>query len=261
MRGGRAANTPMAYGPGMRLRSAAPALALMTLLTQCAPQACAPAPAPVCTPSGVPAGAQQAVLVHPFSTNFAHVDLVVKDGSGAWTCARMGMVGRVGRNGVRPLVERRSGDGTTPGGVFGIGTMTAPDGQSFQFFGNGSNPGVQGAWRQVRAGDCWEETPGDPAYNTLVSRPAWACTGDDEYLPNSPGAYSRAVLIDANMGPNRSGDQPGEPPYAAAIFLHRYSYDSAGNTKPTSGCVSLSADDFAFVLTRIVPGQAVFVIG
>ena len=243
----------------MRLRSAAPALALMTLLTQCAPAACAPAPAQNCTPPvDVPGGTRQVVVVTS-SGSRATVDLLVDDGGG-WTCSRMGMAGRVGRNGVRALVDRRSGDGTTPGGVFGIGTMTAPDGQSFQFFGNGSNPGVQGSWRQVQPGDCWEETPGDPAYNTLVSRPPSACTGDDEYLPNSPGAYSRAVLIDANMGPNRSGDQSGEPAYAAAIFLHRFSFDSAGNTKATSGCVSLGADDLATVLTRIVPGQAAFVI-
>jgi L,D-peptidoglycan transpeptidase YkuD (ErfK/YbiS/YcfS/YnhG family) len=243
----------------MRLRSAAPALALMTLLAPSCEPACGPAPAPVCTPpAGVPAGSRQVVVVTS-SGSRATVDLLVNSGRG-WTCARTGMAGRVGRNGVRTLVNRRSGDGTTPGGVFGIGSMTAPDGQSFQFFGNGTNPGVHGAWRQVRAGDCWEETPGDPAYNTLVRRPASACTGDDEYLPNSPGAYSRAALIAANMGPHRSGDQPGEAPYAAAIFLHRFSYDSAGNTRATSGCVSLGPDDLAFVLTRIVPGQAVFVI-
>jgi len=247
----------------MRLRSAAPALALVTLLTQCAPASCNPAPAQNCTPSGVPAGAQQAVLVHPFSTSYAYVDLVVRDASGAWTCPRMAMVGRVGRNGTRPLAERRSGDGTTPAGVFGIGTMTAPNGDTFQFFGNGSDPGVHGGWHQVQSGDCWEESPGDPAYNTLVSRPPAQCVGpDDEYLANSPGAYSRAALIDANMGPNRSGDQPGEPALAAGIFLHRFSFVNgvSGATKPTAGCVSLSAADLEKVLMRLWPGQASFVI-
>ena len=161
-----------------------------------------------------------------------------------------------------PLAERRSGDGTTPSGVFGIGTMTAPNGDQFQFFGNGANPGVHGDWHQVQYGDCWEETPGDPAYNTLVARPPSQCVGpDDEYLPGSPTAYSRAALIDANMGPNRSGDQPGEPALAAAIFLHRYSLDANGNSKATAGCVSLAGGDLDFVLTRIVPGQAYFVIG
>lgn len=144
--------------------------------------------------------------------------------------------------------------------MFGLGTMTAPDGQTFQFFGNGANPGVRGTWRQVRPGDCWGATPGTPDYNQLVSRPARACTSPDEYLPNFTGSYSAAALIDANMGPARSGDQPGEPPLAAAIFLHRHSYDAAGNSRPTSGCVSLSAADLSRVLTRLTPGEAYFVI-
>lgn len=72
-----------------------------------------------------------------------------------------------------------------------------------------------------------------------------------------PGRSQRC----ANIGPGRSGDQPDEPPLAAAIFLHRHSsYDRAGSTKSTSGCVSLRAGDLAFVLTRIVPGEASFVI-
>ena len=62
------------------------------------------------------------------------------------------------------------------------------------------------------------------------------------------------------MGPNRSGDAPGEAPYAAAIFLHRNSVDGAGNSKPTSGCVSLAEDDLARVLTRPRARPGLFVI-
>jgi L,D-peptidoglycan transpeptidase YkuD (ErfK/YbiS/YcfS/YnhG family) len=193
------------------------------------------------------------------SGTFASVDLLQRI-DGAWQCTRRGMAGRVGKNGVRPLAQRVSGDGTTPAGTFALGTMTAPDGETFQFFGNAANPGVQGAWRQVRAGDCWDASGGDASYNTLTSRPASACTGDDEYLPSFTEAYSRAALISANMGPDRSGDQPGETPRAAAIFLHRFSYDGAGNSKPTSGCVSLAGDDLDAVLRALVPGQAWFVI-
>lgn len=213
-----------------------------------------------CTPpvSGLPSGARQVVVVTASGTR-ADVDLYVHDGS-SWTCARSNMSGRVGRSGVTPLANRRSGDGSTPGGVFPLGSMTAPDGQTFQFFGNGVNPGVRGTWRQVRNGDCWVATPHTAAYNTLVSRSAANCTGDDEFLINYQNAYSRAAIIGANLGPNRSGDQPGEPPLAAAIFLHRHSYDGAGNSKPTSGCVSLANDDLIAVLRALVPGQAYFVI-
>jgi L,D-peptidoglycan transpeptidase YkuD (ErfK/YbiS/YcfS/YnhG family) len=62
------------------------------------------------------------------------------------------------------------------------------------------------------------------------------------------------------MGPDRSGDQPGEVPRAAATFLHRFSYDANGNSKPTSGCVSLAGDDLDAVLRALVPGEAWFVI-
>jgi L,D-peptidoglycan transpeptidase YkuD (ErfK/YbiS/YcfS/YnhG family) len=245
----------------MRLRSATFGIALMTLLAQCGPPACAPAPTCGPLPDGVPADAGQVVVVTSSGSN-ASVDLLVNEGGG-WQCVAGGMPARVGVNGVRPLAERRSGDGTTPGGIFGLGVMTDANGQPFNFFGNGTNPGL-GGWHHVEYGDCWEETPGDPAYNTLVSRPPGQCVGaEDEYLPASPGAYSRAALIDANMGPDRSGDQPGEPALAAAIFLHRFSYvngGSSGPTKPTSGCVSLSAADLETVLMRLWPGQAYFVI-
>lgn len=213
-----------------------------------------------CTPpvSGVPSGARQVVVVTANGTR-ADVDLYVHNGS-AWTCARSNMSGRVGRSGVTALANRRSGDGSTPGGIFPLGSMTAPDGQTFQFFGNGVNPGVHGTWRQVRNGDCWVATPHTAAYNTLVTRTAANCTGDDEFLINYQNAYSRAAVIGANLGPNRSGDQAGEPPLAAAIFLHRHSYDAAGNSKPTSGCVSLNNSDLIAVLQALVPGQAYFVI-
>ena len=103
--------------------------------------------------------------------------------------------------------------------------MTAPNGDVFQFFGNQAPPaGLRGGWHQVQANDCWGATPGTPDYNMLVSRPDAACNNPDEYLPNLPTTYSQAALIDANMGPNRSGDQPGEAPLAAAIFLHRHTY-------------------------------------
>jgi L,D-peptidoglycan transpeptidase YkuD (ErfK/YbiS/YcfS/YnhG family) len=208
-------------------------------------------------PATVPAGARRVLVVTAAGTS-ADVDLLVKR-AGGWRCGRVDMYGRVGRNGVRPLRLRRSGDGTTPAGTFALGTMRAPDGQSFQFFGNGTNPGVPGVWRQVRTGDCWGATPGTARYNRLVHRAAWRCRSPDEYLPSITGAYAQAAIIGVNLGPRRSGDDPGEIPYAAAIFLHRHSYID-GVSKPTSGCVSLAADDLAAVLRKLVPGRAWFVI-
>jgi L,D-peptidoglycan transpeptidase YkuD (ErfK/YbiS/YcfS/YnhG family) len=132
----------------------------------------------------------------------------------------------------------------------------------FSFFGNLADPGVSaGAFRRVRAGDCFGATPGNVDYGHLVQRAAAQCAGpDDEYLPAFGSVYERAALIGANMEPNVSGDAPGEPPYAAAIFLHRHSYDGAGNTRPTAGCVSLSHADLIAVLRALRPGMQ-FAIG
>ncbi len=171
------------------------------------------------------------------------------------------MSARVGRSGVKPLANRVGGDGSTPSGVFELGVMTAPDGQTFSFFGNGSNPGVASGWRQVQVGDCWWADPGTADYNTLVTRVAASCRGENEYLPGFVNSYSRAAVIAANLGADRIGDEPGETPRAAAIFLHHFSYDAAGKVTPTSGCVSLAGADLDFVLTRLNVGETWFVIG
>jgi L,D-peptidoglycan transpeptidase YkuD (ErfK/YbiS/YcfS/YnhG family) len=172
------------------------------------------------------------------------------------------MTARLGSDGVRPLELRRSGDGTTPAGVFPLGRMTAWDGQVFSVFGNSPDPGVSaGPYRKVRDGDCFGATPNHPDYGHLVFRDPANCPGpDDEYLPAITGAYEHAALIGANMEPDVSGDAPGEIPYASAIFLHRVSYDSAGATKPTSGCVSLRHADLVSVLRALRPG-VLFAIG
>ena len=41
---------------------------------------------------------------------------------------------------------------------------------------------------------------------------------------------------------------------------HRHTFDANGNSRPTSGCVSLGNDNLIFVLQRLVPGQAYFVV-
>jgi L,D-peptidoglycan transpeptidase YkuD (ErfK/YbiS/YcfS/YnhG family) len=166
----------------------------------------------------------------------------------------------VGRSGVRPLLDRRSGDGTTPAGVFPLGVATAWDGQRFSFFGNRPDPGVRGTYRQVRPEDCWGATPGDAAYNHLVRRPG--CPGPaDEWLPRFGDVYAHAALIGANTEPAVSGDAPGEPAFAAAIFLHRHAYRD-GDRRPTSGCVSLALADLVATLGVLDPSRAVhFAIG
>jgi L,D-peptidoglycan transpeptidase YkuD (ErfK/YbiS/YcfS/YnhG family) len=198
---------------------------------------------------------EQFVVVTTTSTAAvaASVDVAVRDGDGTWRCQSGGLDARVGRAGTRPLPDRRSGDDTTPAGVFPLATVTAWDGQQFQFFGNHADPGVRGAYRDVRPEDCWGATPGTASYQHLVARPG--CSGPDEWLTSIGDVYSHAAVIGANLDPI-SGDASGEPALAAAIFLHRHSYDAAGRPRPTSGCVSLALEDLVSVLRDLDPARS-----
>lgn len=179
--------------------------------------------------------------------------VAVRTTGGDWRCQTEPVAARFGRAGTRPLLDRRSRDGTTPAGVFPLGSVSAWDGQRFSVFGNRPDPGVRAGvgYRAVRNEDCWGATPGDPAYNHLVARPG--CPGpDDEWLARFGDVYAHAAVIGANLDPI-SGDEPGEPPYAAAIFLHRHSYAAGGATRPTSGCVSLALEPLVGVVRALDP--------
>ena len=189
----------------------------------------------------------------------ASLQIVAKSARGIWRCQQAPVTARLGRNGSRPLSERRSGDGTTPAGSFPLGSVLAWDGQRFEFFGNRADPGVRGSYRQVRNEDCWGATPNTASYQRLVNAPG--CASPNEWLTSIGDAYSHAAVIGANLDPI-SGDEAGEPALAAAIFLHRNSYSTSGASRPTSGCVSLAADDLDLSLRLIDPSLGVqFAIG
>lgn len=193
----------------------------------------------------------------------ARVDLVDVAG-GTLTPVACDLDARVGRSGVR--APRVDGDGSTPGGVFDLGTMTAPDGQVFSMFGTAADPGVRAPYRQVADGDCWSMQPYTAAYNQLVAADEARCRNelgnDSEYLPAFVGSYRHAAVIGYNLGPHRSGDEPGEVLRGGAIFLHRHSYDATGRPQPLSGCVSLDLADLLATLRWLDPASTpVFAIG
>lgn len=193
------------------------------------------------------------------SSTVGTLQIVGRSASGEWRCQQAPVTARVGRSGVRPLAERRSGDGTTPAGSFPLGSVEAWDGQEFQFFGNRPDIGVRGSYRQVRNEDCWGATPNTASYQRLVNSPG--CSSPNEWLSSIGDVYGHAAVIGANLDPV-SGDEAGEPALAAAIFLHRNSYTAAGASKPTSGCVSLAENDLELALRLIDPGLGVqFAIG
>jgi L,D-peptidoglycan transpeptidase YkuD (ErfK/YbiS/YcfS/YnhG family) len=187
------------------------------------------------------------------------LQIVARSTTGQWRCQQAPVAAMVGKSGVRPLADRRSADGTTPAGSFPLGSVRAWDGQQFQFFGNRPDIGVRGSYRLVRDEDCWGARPNTASYQSLVDNPG--CTSPDEWLTKIGDVYGHAAVIGANLDPI-SGDAPGEPALAAAIFLHRNSYTAAGASKPTSGCVSLAEDDLEFALRLIDPALDVqFAIG
>lgn len=177
-----------------------------------------------------------------------------------WECTMSPAAARLGRNGTRPLAQRRSGDGTTPSGVFPLGVVGTPQGP-VSFFGNSADPGVRGAYRRVQPGDCYGARPNTSGYGHWRVDQA-GCTGADELLTSYGAVYEHAALIGANTEPNVSGDAVGEIPYASAIFLHRTSYTSTGASKSTSGCVTLAHDALVTAMRAIDPGlHAHFAIG
>ena len=205
--------------------------------------------------AGRHSGVRQFVVMATDDFDDVHgtVEVAVLTDGGEWRCRRGAQPAMFGRNGTRPLIERRSGDGTTPAGVFPLGEVTAWDGQRFSMFGNRPDPGALAPYRSVRLEDCWGATPYTSRYQHLVDRPG--CSGPDEWLQAYGEAYSHAAVIGANLDPI-SGDEGGETPYAAAIFLHRTSYTAAGAGKPTSGCVSLGYDDLVGTMRGIDPALA-----
>ncbi len=185
-----------------------------------------------------------------FASTSGTVAVAARSADGTWGCQTAPEPARFGRNGTRPLADRVSGDGTTPAGVFELGRVTAWDGEEFSVFGNRPDPGALVPYRDVRQEDCWGATANTPRYQHLVDRPG--CGGPDEWLPRYGDVYSHAAVIGANLDPI-SGDEPGETPFAAAIFLHRHSYTSSGAPKTTSGCVSLAYEELVTVVRLLDP--------
>ena len=199
------------------------------------------------------------VAAQTADSTVASLQIVARSSTGEWRCQQAPVSAMVGKNGLRPLADRRSGDGTTPAGSFPLGTVRAWDGQQFEFFGNRADPGVRGSYRLVRPEDCWGATPHEASYQQLVNDPG--CASPDEWLTAFGDVYGHAAVIGANLDPI-SGAAVGEPALAAAIFLHRTSYSASGAPRPTSGCVSLSEDDLERALRLIDPSLGVrFAIG
>lgn len=131
------------------------------------------------------------------------------------------VVARLGRNGVKR--NRREGDGTTP-----LGTMKISGS-----FGLARSAVTALPYRRVVQGDCWISDVAESSYNQRVRRSDCAAPNEDLHRIAESGPYEFALTTDYNTSPIEAGK-------GSAIFIHVHSYDNAGRTRPTSGCVSVS---------------------
>jgi L,D-peptidoglycan transpeptidase YkuD (ErfK/YbiS/YcfS/YnhG family) len=133
---------------------------------------------------------------------------------------------------------RHEGDGSTPTGVFGIGST---------IYGNQPDPGeLHYGYHRLVCGDWWVEDPFSRLYNRFVhvacgARPSFA--SGSEPLWTETLAYPYFAVIRFNMQPVRRGpDAPG-----SGIFLHSWVRG------PTAGCVALREPELLAVLRWLRP--------
>jgi L,D-peptidoglycan transpeptidase YkuD (ErfK/YbiS/YcfS/YnhG family) len=150
---------------------------------------------------------------------------VSADGSMAWPGHRCRCA--LGRGGVKPVAEKREGDGTTPAGTFPIRRLL------YRADRSGALATVVPAIPLTRE-DGWCDAPTDPAYNRPVKLPYPASA---ESLWRRDHVYDIIVVIGHN-------DDPVVPGRGSAIFLHLSRTDYA----PTDGCIAISRGDMARLL-------------
>jgi L,D-peptidoglycan transpeptidase YkuD (ErfK/YbiS/YcfS/YnhG family) len=134
--------------------------------------------------------------------------------------------------------NRHEGDGSTPIGVFGIGTT---------LYGNRPDPGgLHERYQRLVCGDWWDENPFSPLYNRFVHVPCGltpAFAAGSEALWTETLAYPYFAVIDFNTDPIVGGaNAPG-----SGIFLHSW----VGGA--TAGCVALRRRRLLTVLRWLAP--------
>ena len=183
-----------------------------------------------------PAAARQLVTVEARTMRTTYAELRTwQKVRGCWVAAAGPYTARLGRSGLSS--SRREGDGTTPTGVYRIGTT---------MYGNEPNPGVRFTYRRLRCGDWWDEDPRSRTYNSFQhvrcgTTPPFA--GNSEGMWQQPRPYPYLAVIEYNM-------RPVVPGKGSGIFLH------AQTGGPTIGCISLRKDQLRAVLRWLRPGDA-----
>jgi L,D-peptidoglycan transpeptidase YkuD (ErfK/YbiS/YcfS/YnhG family) len=179
-------------------------------------------------------GAEQVVIVTStgWGTSQATLQTFEKD-AGKWRAVFPATPALIGRGGFS--ANRTEGDGTTPTGKYGFGTM----------FGQQPNPGVAFPYRRPDAQSVWVGDSASAFYNTWQEDAALV----GEHLASASFArpYAYAAVINFNVS-------PVVPHKGSAIFLHV----STGSA--TAGCVSIAQSSLLQVLRWLDPAKAPVIV-
>ena len=156
------------------------------------------------------------------------------------------MAAWTGYGGWRYPSSRSEGDGSTPIGMYSIGTT---------MYGTNPDPGLSYAYHQLVPGDYWDENPSSPTYNSFQSSSVIAgpgCSGnpfggDTECLWQETFAYQYFAVINFNPAPTTN-------PIGSGVFLH------VGDGGSTAGCVSLSQSNLVNVLRWLNPSDSPMIV-
>ncbi|WP_169908090.1 L,D-transpeptidase family protein [Metabacillus halosaccharovorans] len=160
--------------------------------------------------------------------------------NGKWKIALPKMAAVVGKNGIAS--KQKEGDGITPAGVYTLGTA----------FGWTKKPnGTKLPYRLTTANDYWVDDPSSADYNKWVTYSGNPNTRWNSYEKLKNPLYKYGVTIDYNVNPIVKGK-------GSAIFLHVW----RSSISPTAGCVALSEQNVAKLLTWLDPAKKpIIVIG
>ncbi len=223
-------------------------------------QLVAPTSDPACVPpADVPSSARQVVRVDASGT-YATVDLL-QQLDGTWQCTRRGMteqVSKARRPAARPAGQRRRHHA---GGHVPARHDDGPGQPDVPVLRQRVQPGRAGA----SGARCSRATAGTrPVAGRRTTRSPTAARRSARATTEVPRVVRRRLLAGgAHRGEHGPGSlrRPGRRGAARpGSSCTRFSYSANGNSKPTSGCVSLAGDDLDAVLRALVPGQAWFVI-
>lgn len=215
-----------------------------------------PAPIAVAATSPVPSGTRQllTVITPAWDATSAELRLWTRDGTG-WKPTRAAWQGVVGRTGAawgvglhgrgapvgRSGPIKREGDGTSPAGVFALGST----------YGYAAEPPEGAGLRYTQVDPSWKcvDDPRSSHYNQVLdqrtTKPDWSSA---EEMRRTDELYTWVVDV-AHNAPRGAGD-------GSCIFLHVWS----GPGSSTVGCTAMPAATLAELIAILAPGDVPTVV-